>query len=122
MYNQILKPYKMSKINKISGVHNLTDKEQKELIEKVNPYVQGVIFKDDITAEINGKTIKCTYQKKGNHLIINSVSNSGKEASMQTSLLDELIASGEVVQNNNWYTYKGKNYNGKRAIKKAING
>jgi len=116
----------MNKIQKIAGIHTLTDAEQSQLIKQVTPYIQGISFKSNIEAAINGNEIVCTWQKSGNKIIIHSVKQVVKDKTDKknedNSSLDLLIESGEVIKKNNWFTYKGKNYNGKKAINAAING
>ena len=112
----------------------LTQKEQDQLIKKVKPFVKGFTHKSNIKVPIGKKTVNCNYQQSGNCISVNSVSEGKKSEGKtnppadppktteipQLSKLDKLIKSGEVTKNNNWYTYKGKNYNGKLKILAAI--
>lgn len=102
----------------LHNVQNLTKEEQKTLVKKITPFVEGTTSTTVDNVKVGSKTISGCFSGPSNTFSITQVK--AEEEKPQTELY-KLIESGVVVKNNNWYTYNNKNYNGIAKITAAIN-
>ncbi len=115
---------------KVKGNHTLSAEQQQKLINLITPYTNGASYVPNIKVPLGSCDVVCNYSKQHKSITVTHQSEVKKPTTApptppqtpapQLTLLEKALKKGTVTKNNNWYTYKGKNYNGKAKITAAL--